>query len=478
MTHASRPMLLLSAAFLVAAPECAAQAKVPDQIKIVTAMLRKLDEPDLANTIENDIRAGRTTIGNTGDANAVTGVGALDRSFILRPLAGATGLGTGTADNRMTISAKALADIRTDPAIQGSANQTNVVVGWALTLRHEYEHMRQYDPHPNPLFENPAYSQTIKSGVGWYNSTKAELQESLNAPPTRENLEKVRELRTRLDALGDQVTVIFNDMPAMFREGALKDTSWVTLDGGRARAMDAIDRNRGVIARDKAQINDATAKFETAVDAVNAPVSGTGVATVGGTTQKKKGIFDRINDALTKADKALTKANQALENKPAPASGASGSASTSAAAASGATAGGSTTLTLELPGYWGHLNYTVAGVQLDPPSGGDRGNVAGRSYNGKLAGSVLTISGTAISDNESSGPGSGDYYELVVEVNVGKEHGYYGYIAPRGERMNRPFNVRVPVSADATSGTFSISLLEQNRNYGPHGWVVSGTVVR
>ena len=64
-----------------------------------------------------------------------------------------------------------------------------------------------------------------------------------------------------------------------------------------------------------------------------------------------------------------------------------------------------TSLTLELPGYWGHLSYTISGAQLDPPTGGDRGNVAGRSYTGRLSGPVLTVSGTGVSDNESSGPG-------------------------------------------------------------------------
>ncbi|MDP2815720.1 MAG: hypothetical protein Q8O19_03470, partial [Rectinemataceae bacterium] len=78
-----------------------------------------------------------------------------------------------------------------------------------------------------------------------------------------------------------------------------------------------------------------------------------------------------------------------------------------------------TSLKLELPGFWGHLSYTITGAQLDPPTGGDRGKIAGRGYSGKLAGNTLIVSGTAVSDNESSGPGSGVYYELVVEVVVG-----------------------------------------------------------
>ena len=137
-----------------------------------------------------------------------------------------------------------------------------------------------------------------------------------------------------------------------------------------------------------------------------------------------------------------------------------------------------TSLKLEIPGYWGHLSYTITGAQLDPPTGGDRGRVAGRQYQGKLAGNTLTVSGTAVSDNVSSGPGSGDYYELVVSVTVGKENKKFEYIAPKGEKMSKPFSLSVPVDPGATSGSFSISLLEQNANNGVYGWVVGGSLTR
>ncbi|MBK6749007.1 MAG: hypothetical protein KA956_04535 [Pyrinomonadaceae bacterium] len=135
----------------------------------------------------------------------------------------------------------------------------------------------------------------------------------------------------------------------------------------------------------------------------------------------------------------------------------------------------STSLTLELPGYWGHLSYTITGARLDPPTGGDRGNVAGRQYTGELKGNMLTVSGKAVSDNPSSGPGSMDYYEIVVSVAVGKEKKEYGYIAQKGEKLNKSFSLSVPVTTGAT-GSFSISLMEQNANYGPHGWVVGGSL--
>lgn len=138
-------------------------------------------------------------------------------------------------------------------------------------------------------------------------------------------------------------------------------------------------------------------------------------------------------------------------------------------------AGSSTSLTLELPGYWGHLSYTISGARLDPPTGSDRGNVGGRQYKGELTGSTLTVSGNAVSDNPSSGPGSMDYYEVVVSVDVGKEKKYYGYIAPKGEKLSKSFSLTVPVTPGA-AGSFSISLMEQNANYGPHGWLVTGSL--
>lgn len=138
-------------------------------------------------------------------------------------------------------------------------------------------------------------------------------------------------------------------------------------------------------------------------------------------------------------------------------------------------ASASTSLTLELPGYWGHLSYTISGARLDPPTGSDRGNVGGRQYKGELTGSTLTVSGNAVSDNPSSGPGSMDYYEIVVSVDVGKEKKYYGYIAQKGEKLSKAFSLTVPVTPGA-SGSFSISLMEQNANYGPHGWLVTGSL--
>lgn len=150
-------------------------------------------------------------------------------------------------------------------------------------------------------------------------------------------------------------------------------------------------------------------------------------------------------------------------------------------AASAAFAQTTTSLTLGYPGHWGHLSYTITGATLDAPTGSDPAGgrfVGGRQYKGFLTGNTLTVSGNAISDNTSGGPGSGDYYELVVTVTAGKQNKEYSYIAPKGEKLSKPFSLSVPIDPGATSGGFSIRLIEQNANWGPHGWAVSGSLTK
>ena len=193
-------------------------------------------------------------------------------------------------------------------------------------------------------------------------------------------------------------------------------------------------------------------------------ISATGVYTAPDKTGTSHVVATLESDRTRTATATITTTKAAVSTPSGPTPTASGPTTTS--------------LKLEVAGFWGHLSYTITGAQLDPPTGGDRGKIAGRQYQGKLAGNTLTISGTAVSDNESSGPGSGDYYQLVVEVTAGKETKKFDYIAPKGEKLNKPFSLSVPIDPGATSGSFSISLLEHNRNYGDFGWVVGGSLTR
>jgi hypothetical protein len=233
---------------------------LPPQIKVLTQTLRKLNEDDLAGQLEKDLRAKRVTLGSIGDVRAVTGVGALDRSVLLRPL------GSGTTDNSMTISDKILVDISTNPRAVNSAANMNNVVGWAMTLRHEYIHMGQRDPHPRPEFENPAYRETVKTGVSWYNRTRAELEDALQAPPTKENLDTIHEIFVRMNAVGQQVNDTFNDMPDRFRDGSLNPDTWTTLEGRRTGdPSEAKRQNWETLGRDQAYFNAKIAKFAAAI---------------------------------------------------------------------------------------------------------------------------------------------------------------------------------------------------------------------
>jgi hypothetical protein len=131
------------------------------------------------------------------------------------------------------------------------------------------------------------------------------------------------------------------------------------------------------------------------------------------------------------------------------------------------------TLTLESPGYWGHLNYTINGARLDKPTGSDAGFVNGRQYTGELTGNTLSISGTAISDNKTPGPINLYYYEFTASVTAGNESKKTSYVAPVGEKLNQSYSLSVPVKP-GVSGSFYISLLYENATYGRRGWIASG----
>lgn len=215
---------------------------VPPELKNLTDTLRKLGEGDLANQLERDIQSGRVTIGDVG-ARASTGVNALDRSPFTRYI-----FGSGTTNNYMTLNRAILGEI-------ASGNQENIV-GWALTIRHEYIHMGQWDPKANPASENPAYREFIKTGTGWYGSVKKELEEALQAPPTKENLEKVKELRTLANAVGKQMSEVFNDMHTLVNDGSLAPDQWWTLDHGRASTLEeGRNKNNEIVKNDFVKID-------------------------------------------------------------------------------------------------------------------------------------------------------------------------------------------------------------------------------
>lgn len=381
-------------------------------------------------------------------------------------------------------------------------------MNWALTVVHEYVHMGQDNPQQEPRHENAGWWQAIHENESWMRRVMSQTSAAENMPNSPEKIARLRELNRQLELLqGVQVGTV-NSLQSEISEGHVgRDVDWPTVDGGSTRDPGVIvqrsrrlidthiQNTRTTIARVERELTNGGGATTTGGGSTRGggATSGGGTTTGGGATtdgsttggpseppKKRRDIFGRINDLAKKTGKLLDDANKALaaQNAQTAAGGANATEGTATPAPAAAGAGGGTTLTLELPGFWGHLHYTITGAQLEPPTGSDRGKVGGRQYVGTFSGSTLTVSGNAVSDNESSGPGSGDYYELIVEINAGKEHRYVGYIAPRGERLNRGFNLSIPIPADATSGNFTISLLEQNRNWGTYGWVVTGSLKR
>lgn len=479
--------------------------ELPLSVRNVAATLRAMGRDDVADQMTSDFQRGRIQLGDPG-SRAITAPPVIIPGV------------TNRSHNVMTLEARQLEvecnTYRTDqnPVQDGTMN-------WALTVVHEYVHMGQDNPQQEPRHENAGWWQAIHENESWMRRVMSQTSAAEKMPNSPEKIARLRELNRQLELLqGVQVGTV-NSLQSEISEGHVgRDVDWPTVDGGSTRDPGVIvQRSRRLIDTHIQNTRTTIARVERELQSGGGATTGGGITTGGGggattaggattgggggaTTgsgtaggpseppKKRRDIFGRINDLGKKAGKFLDDANKALaaQNAQAAAGGATADGATAGAAAAGAGAagaavagaGGATTLTLELPGYWGHLNYTITGAKLEPPTGSDRGNVGGRQYVGTFSGSTLTVSGTAVSDNESSGPGSGDYYELIVEVNAGKEHQYVGYIAPRGERLNRGFNLSIPIPPGATSGNFTISLLEQNRRYGPHGWVVTGSLKR
>ena len=297
-------------------------------------------------------------------------------------------------------------------------------VNLALTILHEYVHVDQDHPGGYPQFEDPAWQKTMRANVAWMRNTRDSIQVELREPDSVEKMKKLESLSILFDMLRASYDVRMKEgLTAQIEEGSVSGgLDWPVLD-----APDSKNIKRAInITNNSAQIYLASVRAEIA----------------------------RLN--------SNSMAKTISPSTPRPPMD----------------AGGSTSLTLQLPGYWGHLSYTITGAKLELPTGSDRGDVGGRQYSGKFAGTTLVVAGSAVSDNESSGPGSGDYYELVVSINAGKQRKSYTYTAQKGEKLSKSFSLSVPIDPATTSGDFTISLLEQNRNYGPHGWVVSGSLSR
>ncbi|HNW33338.1 MAG TPA: hypothetical protein PKM25_00255 [Candidatus Ozemobacteraceae bacterium] len=139
-----------------------------------------------------------------------------------------------------------------------------------------------------------------------------------------------------------------------------------------------------------------------------------------------------------------------------------------------APAGGSVTGVAE----WGchHIQYTISGVELvTPPTMTSPKFWDVYSYSGKVHHvGIVTISGTAISDNPTTSEAF--YYGIEVSLTIGKNSKTFSYRAPPGEKLNKPFNLSVAIPEGASGGTFNMTLTQVNPNYGNRGVAVEGNL--
>lgn len=122
--------------------------------------------------------------------------------------------------------------------------------------------------------------------------------------------------------------------------------------------------------------------------------------------------------------------------------------------------------------------YAISGPQLGQPKDSG-GFTCTRSFEGQLAGNTFTVSGTGIFDSPAKYDTEyGSFYgTLDVTVSAGKETKNYVYTQPKGAGpMRQAFSVSIPISDDATSGSFSIRVTYVNPRFGNRGVIVSGSL--
>jgi hypothetical protein len=158
----------------------------------VKNLLERIGEGELARRLLDDLADGRVR---------------------LRPLEGA-GVRAETAPwiwsgpNHMTLDQTLLENQIPDRA----ANDAPNVIAWALTVRHEYEHMGQTNPDQKPEFEDPAWQETIATGARWYTRLAAELERVRQRPASPDKVEDLRELRRLMSGVASSLVDSYQNL--------------------------------------------------------------------------------------------------------------------------------------------------------------------------------------------------------------------------------------------------------------------------
>lgn len=105
----------------------------------------------------------------------------------------------------------------------------HAVAGWALTIVHEYVHMRQWLPMEDSWHETPAWAATLEENGRWIRRTLDEIKlvrRDTSLTP-QERAQRLATLRGTLKALHDNFKVTLNEIREKTAKGELdKDHEW------------------------------------------------------------------------------------------------------------------------------------------------------------------------------------------------------------------------------------------------------------
>lgn len=183
---------------------------VPPEAHRVAEFLRRMGRTETADRFEQDIGAGRVKFGALDPGtNGQTG----------RWVANAGANGTEYSNGMLN---------QLRPTTPDSSP---VLIGWAITVEHEYVHMGQRSPDQVPAFENPAWSHSLDVGQSWMRKTMLEMGELERTPDSPEKSARLKELTDLMAGLREA----HNDTISGIREGIAGKTidpsgPWPTID--------------------------------------------------------------------------------------------------------------------------------------------------------------------------------------------------------------------------------------------------------
>lgn len=188
--------------------EPAVRARAGDDVVAigkVAAYLDKMGRKDVGDALRADFRSGKIHVARV-DANAELTAGIL-------------GLGRSLAISDAIINQTGTAKLTSEHA----------VAGWALTIVHEYVHLKQWLPMEDSWHETPAWAATIKENGLWIRRTLDEIQlvRKDAALTPQERAQRLAALRGTLKALHGNFKVTLNEIRDKTAKGELdKDHEW------------------------------------------------------------------------------------------------------------------------------------------------------------------------------------------------------------------------------------------------------------